>query len=324
LPLFLLFLGTAFATSVSITYPTDNLVNSGSYSVTWTSDGACWRVYESTDAINYQLLQETTSKSYSVSGKSDGVYYYRVSAYSDELCGENKVDSSAKSITIDTVKPTATSLTPANATTGVSTGAEIRVVFSEAMQDAATTGALSISPARAGTNVLSGGNTLIFTPSSDFSEGTTYTITISGAKDLAGNTADQIRFSFTTGVSTITSMSITAPKSGDDAIEESSLSAGVKLVGASSIPVAGAQVVASGACSGTLSDQGNGSYTGTCTVAKYGTSGTITFTATATNTMTKTVTIDIKKRAHLTMTVEAPKDHFLSRAFSGLRQGSLP
>jgi hypothetical protein len=102
-------------------------------------------------------------------------------------------------------------------------------------------------------------------------------------------------------------MSITAPKSGDDAIEESSLSAGVKLVGASSIPVAGAQVVASGACSGTLSDQGNGSYTGTCTVAKYGTSGTITFTATAANTMTKTVTIDIKKRAHLTMTVEAPK-----------------
>ncbi|HEX7598547.1 MAG TPA: Ig-like domain-containing protein [Polyangia bacterium] len=91
----------------------------------------------------------------------------------------------------DTTPPTVLSVSPAAATTAVGTNAAVVITFSEAMN--ATTVANSIQVS-AGASAVSGtvsydAGTLqaTFSPSAQLAKLTLYTVTVTGAKDLAGN-----------------------------------------------------------------------------------------------------------------------------------------
>jgi Ice-binding-like/Bacterial Ig-like domain len=114
--------------------------------------------------------------------------------------------------TADTTAPTVSSTDPANAATGVATGGNIAVAFSEAM-DPSTITAASFTLMQ-GTTSVSGavtyaGTTATFNPTSSLIASTTYTATVTaGVKDLAGNPlASAKTWSFTTG----TTADTTAP-----------------------------------------------------------------------------------------------------------------
>ncbi len=101
----------------------------------------------------------------------------------------------------DTTDPTITSTTPTSGQTGVSPSAPISATFSEPVQ--AGTIVVSVKDAAlntvAGTTSFNAGtNAVVFTPTSSLAGTTTYTVTISGAKDLANNTMTQFSWSFTT------------------------------------------------------------------------------------------------------------------------------
>lgn len=88
----------------------------------------------------------------------------------------------------DTTRPTVVSTNPAHSATGVSGTPTVRVVFSEPMDETATTAAITVNPVRAGTTSWSG-NELTWTASSAFPPGITVTFTVgTGARDHAGNT----------------------------------------------------------------------------------------------------------------------------------------
>jgi hypothetical protein len=101
----------------------------------------------------------------------------------------------------DTVPPTVTSHTPASGATGVTTGTAVTATFSEPVQPATVAVSLTDSGGAtvAGTTAYSSStNKATFTPSAALAAGATYTATVSGAKDLAGNTMSPVTWSFTT------------------------------------------------------------------------------------------------------------------------------
>ena len=105
----------------------------------------------------------------------------------------------------DIILPRINATNPLNGATGVELNKVVSLTFSEAMDPLTITsntftlkqGANSVSG-----NVVYSGNTASFTPAANLPAGLTYTVTISGAKDLAGNAlvADFV-WSFTTKVS---------------------------------------------------------------------------------------------------------------------------
>jgi Bacterial Ig-like domain len=107
----------------------------------------------------------------------------------------------------DTTPPTVNSVSPANATTGVSVGTVVTITFNEAM-DATTINGTTItvkntvtSAAVAGTVTLNvAGTVATFTLSAPLTASTGYTVTVTtGAKDLAGNSlAGTFTSTFTT------------------------------------------------------------------------------------------------------------------------------
>lgn len=85
----------------------------------------------------------------------------------------------------DTTAPTILSSTPASGAIGVAASASLSVHFSEAMDK--TTVSLASSPANPlGTPVWNDAQTVVFSPSSTWQLGASYTISVEG-KDLAGN-----------------------------------------------------------------------------------------------------------------------------------------
>ncbi len=91
----------------------------------------------------------------------------------------------------DTTPPTVTTVTPPNGTSSVSTAVAPTVSFSEAVQPATVAFKVTNSggTAVAGTTTYSSTtNTATFTPTAALAAGTTFTATVSGVKDLAGNT----------------------------------------------------------------------------------------------------------------------------------------
>jgi methionine-rich copper-binding protein CopC len=103
----------------------------------------------------------------------------------------------------DTTPPTITARAPAPNATGVSTSPTVTATFSEAVQSStikmtlsgpngSVSGSLDYdSPSRKAT----------FTPGAPLAASTTYTVNVSGAKDLADNTMDPVSWSFTTAAS---------------------------------------------------------------------------------------------------------------------------
>ncbi len=102
----------------------------------------------------------------------------------------------------DTTPPTVVSTTPASGATGIAVSVAPTVRFSEPMQT--PTGSFTMKNAT-NTNVPgtvtvdAAATTATFTPSAALAFSTTYTLTVSGGKDVAGNTmAGTITWSFTT------------------------------------------------------------------------------------------------------------------------------
>ncbi len=107
-------------------------------------------------------------------------------------------------VTADTTPPTVTSTSPASGATGVATNVKPEATFSEPVQSATISFTLKNAA-----DVAVGGTTAYdattrvatFTPSAALATSTTFTATVTGAKDTAGNTMAPLSWSFTTAAS---------------------------------------------------------------------------------------------------------------------------
>jgi methionine-rich copper-binding protein CopC len=142
-------------------------------------------------------------------------YTVTVSGATD-LAGNTMTDSTFSFTTIappDLTPPTITSTTPAADATGVSPTAPISATFSEPVQSGTIVVTLkdpSNNTVPGAISYNSGTNTVTFTPSATLLGTSTYTITISGAKDTSNNTMSPVTWSFTTAVVTVTWTQTTA------------------------------------------------------------------------------------------------------------------
>jgi hypothetical protein len=98
----------------------------------------------------------------------------------------------------DTTAPTVTARTPASGATGVATGSPVTATFSEAVSSAAVSLSGPSGAVTGATAYNSGTSTVTFTPSAALAASTTYTATVSGARDAAGNTMTSTSWTFTT------------------------------------------------------------------------------------------------------------------------------
>jgi methionine-rich copper-binding protein CopC len=101
----------------------------------------------------------------------------------------------------DTTAPTVLSTSPADGATGVPTTSTVQFTFSEAVQPA--TARVTVTTAQgatvAGTVTASSDRVLVFSPTTGLPAGSTLTATVSGVKDVAGNTLTAARgVTFTT------------------------------------------------------------------------------------------------------------------------------
>lgn len=101
----------------------------------------------------------------------------------------------------DTTPPTVIARTPAPDATGVSTVAQVTATFSEPVES--TTVVMELADGTGAqvsgsTSYDAASNTATFTPAAPLAESTTFTATVRGAVDLAGNAMDPASWSFTT------------------------------------------------------------------------------------------------------------------------------
>jgi len=118
---------------------------------------------------------------------------------------------------VDDTSPTVSSVAPSNGATGIASGANVTVTFSESMNESVTQEAFTISPAVSGDFSWSG-NTMTFAPDI-LAYNTEYTCTVStDAKDPAGNyLASTYTWSFKTaysGDTTAPTISSVTPSNG--------------------------------------------------------------------------------------------------------------
>ena len=101
----------------------------------------------------------------------------------------------------DTTPPRVTSTSPAAGATGVAVSGPLTATFNEPVQPATivfglkTSGGATVAGA---TSYNASTNVATFTPTASLANSTAYTATVSGAKDLAGNTMSPMSWSFTT------------------------------------------------------------------------------------------------------------------------------
>ncbi len=122
-----------------------------------------------------------------------------------DLAGNTMTSTSwsfTTSSTVDTTPPTVTATSPTSGATGVATSTTVSATFSEPVQAGTIVMGLKNSAGTAvsgTTSYDSAAQKATFTPSAALAAGTTYTATVSGAKDLAGNTmTSPTTWSFTT------------------------------------------------------------------------------------------------------------------------------
>jgi methionine-rich copper-binding protein CopC len=136
------------------------------------------------------------------SSGSNGVYLYGASGFPvfSYRSSNYWADVEFTRTATDSVPPTVVARTPAPGSTTAPATTAVSAAFSEAVQ--ASTVSMSLTGPTgsvAGTTAYSAGTTTAtFTPAADLSSSTTYTATVSGAKDPAGNTMDPVTWSFTT------------------------------------------------------------------------------------------------------------------------------
>lgn len=202
-------------------------------------------------------------------------------------CGGGGAASSESASASDTTSPAVSSTSPASNATVVATNAAVVVSFGEAL---ATTSAsvanltLSSPGGSVAGSVSVSGATLTLTPASPLAHATTYTATVSGVADGAGNVmVGNHVWSFTTGVAPDT----TAPavSSISPADNATGIAINAALVAGFSEPMAAATI---GSTSFTLS-QGGSAVAGT--VSYNGTTATFTPTASLAYATTYTATL---------------------------------
>ncbi|MCP3421037.1 DUF4082 domain-containing protein [Nocardioides pinisoli] len=135
----------------------------------------------------------------------------------------------------DTTKPTVTGRFPAPGTTAVATSVSPTATFSETVQAASVVFDLRGpgSTAVAGTTTYDATTrTVTFDPTANLSASTTYTASVSGARDLAGNQMDPVSWTFTTSATASTCPCTIWPSSAVPAATDpdtSSVELGVKF-----------------------------------------------------------------------------------------------
>jgi hypothetical protein len=135
-------------------------------------------------------------------GRGNGVYRYGASRFPDLSWNAANywVDVVFDHTVADLTPPTVSGRTPAPGATGVALAATVTATFSEPIDP--ETVAFSVTGpggAVAGSTTYDGSTrTATFTPSSPFAGNTTYSVTLSGAEDLAGNPMSPLTWSFTT------------------------------------------------------------------------------------------------------------------------------
>jgi len=99
---------------------------------------------------------------------------------------------------IDIIPPTITNTVPSNLATGVAVGQNVIITFSEAINTGTVTYTCSPNPGGWGSS-WSGGNTILTLTHTNFASYSSYTFTVTAAKDVAGNSMLlPYPFSFTT------------------------------------------------------------------------------------------------------------------------------
>ena len=147
-----------------------------------------------------------------------GTTYTATVSGAKDLDGDPMSGSTAWSFATDALQPAVSSHSPASGATGVAVSSIPSATFNEAVQ--ATTINFTLANS-AGTSVVGSASydsttdTATFTPSAALANGTTYTATVSGAKDAAGDPMSAaISWSFTTAVETTFYVSPTGNDSG--------------------------------------------------------------------------------------------------------------
>ena len=101
--------------------------------------------------------------------------------------------------TKDTAAPSVTGKTPSVNAVGVAPSADITVTFSEAVNIEGANVTITGNPAK--TVSGTGTNTATIDPTSDLANNTTFTVTLTGVTDTAGNALPETSWSFTTAAS---------------------------------------------------------------------------------------------------------------------------
>ncbi len=172
---------------IVITSPANNSFNTtGTVTVQWTASDVTSGIALTEISTDGTTWMNVTGASHNLT-LADGVYTVYVKATDNA----GNFNQTSISLTVESSTPVVTAKSPVGS--GVSKSATISVLFSEAMNQTATT--ISVNGI---TGVLTwSGNNATFTPSSALAFNTTYTVTVNG-EDLFGKALAATSWTFTT------------------------------------------------------------------------------------------------------------------------------
>lgn len=158
----------------------------------------------------------TSPKTVSEQGSfSDGSHRFEV--FATDLAGNPDPLPESWSWIVDTISPTVSSVSPANAATGIALSADVTATFSEAMDPSSISGQTFTLTPQGSTDPVavvvsydsSDAKKATLDPSTDLAPNTTYTATLTtGVKDQARNAMEEKTWSFTTESNTPSSVTI--------------------------------------------------------------------------------------------------------------------
>jgi methionine-rich copper-binding protein CopC len=162
-------------------------------------------------SVSYDSASRTATLTPTASLPNGATLTATVSGAQD-TAGNTMAPTSWSFTTGDSTPPTISARTPANGATAQPTNTAPTATFSEPVQ----AGTIAFTLKQGSTNISgtvsydAPSNTAKFTPNAALAQGTTYTATVSGAKDLAGNTMSPSSWTFTTRTTSTVTDSTTA------------------------------------------------------------------------------------------------------------------
>jgi hypothetical protein len=162
--------------------------------------------------VTYSTIGDTATFTPSSALAASTTYTATVTTGATDLSGNPLASSFVWTFTTglgtDTTAPTITSTNPANAAVGVGIDASVNATFDEAM-DSSTLNPTTFTVTGPGATVVVGkvsydvsDDIVTFTPTSALTASTSFTATIAGAQDLAGNALPTTSWTFATGITT--------------------------------------------------------------------------------------------------------------------------